>query len=250
MINLNTQIVDPTVFSILFERSAGSFNNNTAYHDCCEFLTSSAGQEAFTPVTTSVAMEVVSSSANDASAGTGTRTVSVIYLDADGYWSRTVVTMNGTTPVPLTGISASAIISMYATTGGTLLGSAGAITLRNVTTPTIIYEQIPVNTNRSQSGRFTVPRGYYAIFDNLHISAQGQPIEVKVRVTRDPFNGSTIDRYGSVTGMKLASGTTTDFPLKGIRLDAGQSLKISGITDATAGNPRIHGSIDLELIKI
>lgn len=39
-------------------------------------------------------------------------------------------------------------------------------------------------------------------------------------------------------------------PLTGIRLDAGQSLKMSGITDATGGNPRVHGSFDLELIKL
>src|SRR5213592_3904993 len=50
---------------------------------------------------TPTSMEIVSDSANDAAAGTGARTVAVVYLDAN-YASKTaVLTLNGLTPVAL-----------------------------------------------------------------------------------------------------------------------------------------------------
>lgn len=250
MIDLNTQRLDPTVFAMPFERSAGSFVSNSTYHDFCEFLTDAAGQETFTPVTTSDSLEVVSSSVNDTALGTGIRTVGIVYLDASGNWSEFTTALDGTTPVSLSGISASAIIAMYGKTGGSASFSTGTVNLRNVASPAIIYEQITPNSNRSQSGRFTCPRGYYVLLDDLHISVQGHPVEIKLRMTRSPFNGSNIDRYVIRTGMKLASGATASFPLTGMRLDAGQSLKISGIPDAVSGTPRVHGSLDMEMIKI
>lgn len=236
-------------FSMQFERSAGTFSNNTALHDYCEFLTSSANDVVFTPVTVNDALEVVSTSANDTSNGTNTRTVGVVYLDANGMWSQTIVTMNGTTPVPLTGITASAIICMSAYTGGTAQVSAGDINLRKVGTPTTIYEQIKAGGNQSQSGRITIPTGYYAILDDCHISVQGQPTETKVRLTRSKFDGATVDRYLFYATIKLVSGAAIFMPLQGIRLDQGQSLKISGAVDATTSNPRVHGSLDIQLIK-
>lgn len=248
MINLTGQTNGVTVFNLPFERSAGTFVNTTQSHDCCEFLTSADGQEFFTPVTTADSLEIVSTSANDVAAGTGTKTVGILYLDANGNWSEFTATMNGTTPVAV-GIQASAIISIYAKTGGSSLYSAGAIVLRKVGTTTI-YDQITANSNHSQSGRFTCPRGYYAVLIDLHVSVQGHPIEIKLRTTRSPFDGSTLERYSIKSNMKLSSGSTVSFPLGKVRLDAGQALRISGITDATAGSPRIHGVLDMELIKL
>lgn len=248
---MNLNSTPKNSFYITFERAAGTFINTTDYHDCCEFLTNSAGQQNFTQVTTSDSLEVVSTSANDSAAGTGTRTVGIIYLNALGEWSQTIVTLNGTTPVPLTGIQMSAVNSQYALTGGSSPVSAGTISLRNVNTPSIIYEQIVAGGNQSQSGRFTCPRGYYALLEHLNISVQGQPIEFKLRTTRNQFDGSSSnDRYLFKMGAKIAAGDSIEFDLHDMRLDAGQTVKVSGIADATAGNPRIHGTLALYLIKI
>ena len=238
---------DITAYSVVFERSAGTFQNTTEYHDCCEFLTTGT---SFTPVTVNDILQVVSSSANDAALGTGTRTVGITYLDESGILSQEIVTLNGTTPVSVN-IQASAIISMYALSGGSSPVSAGTINLRNTNTPSIIYEQISIGGNQSQSGRFTCPAGYFARLKCCTISVQGAAIEMKIRTTRNQFDGSfSGGRYLFKAGAKLAAGSSIDINLNNIRLDAGQTVKISGIADGAAATTRIHGSLQLDLIKI
>lgn len=236
-------------YPINFERARNTFINTTAYHDFCEFLTSAAGQEKFTPVTTSDSLELVSTSANDTSNGTGTRTVGIIYLNALGDWSEITITLNGLTPVPVP-IVASAINAMYAKTGGNLSVSAGDIFLRNSATPTTIYEQIASNGNMSQSGRFTVPNGYRLLVHNISVSAQGQAIEIKVRANNSPFDGSTLDRFLFKKSVKLAAGDSENLFFHNFSLNAGQTIKVSGIVDATSGTPRVFGTISTELIKL
>lgn len=233
-----------------FERLAGSFNNNTEYHDCCEFLTNAAGQQNFTPVTTSNLLEIISTSVNDTALGSGSRTIGILYLNAIGEWSQTIVTLNGTTPVPVN-IQASSIIAMYVLTGGTSLTSLGNITLRNTSNTSVIYEQIVAGGNRSQSGRITIPNGYYAKLTSLIVSCQNQNVEFKLRTTRNPFDGSnTGDRYLFCYNFKLTAGSNLTLNVPNIIFEAGHKIKVSAITDATANNPRIHGSFTLDLYKI
>jgi len=258
MIDLNANpITDPINANyslqycpVNFERAASTFIDTTTYHDCCEFLTNSAGQQFFTPVTTADALEVVSTSASDTAAGVGTRTVGIVYLDANGIWSEATVTLNGTTAVPLTGITASAINFMYAKTGGTTPTGVGVISLRKVGTPTLIYEQITANGNMSQSGRFTVPAGYIAKITSCTVSCQGQGIEFKLRSTSTPFNDSTAGRFLFKKNIKLPASGYVVLPFSNFYLTAGQQVKASALADATTGNPRIHGTFEVELIKL
>lgn len=246
MINLATQTPDRFPFRVIFERVTSTFANNSQLHDSCEFLTVS--QVAFTPVTVADSLEIVSTSADDTSAGIGTRTVEIVYLDAAGLWLNTIVTMNGTTPVSVP-ITASAIISMQATTGGTNEVSVGRIDLRNVATPTTIYEQIAAGGNKSQSGRFRCPTGYYAMITGYTLSVIGQACETKIRIKRSTFDGRNIDRYLFHTNVNLAANSTIAVN-ESIRFDAGQDMKISGQIAATTGSPRVYGTIQLELVKI
>jgi hypothetical protein len=239
----------PNLFvPILFERTRNTFINSTDYHDFCEFLTGSAGQQSYTPVTVSDSLEIVSNSANDTAAGTGTRTVGIAYLNAAGEWSEATVTMNGTTPVSVP-IAATAINFMHAKTGGSLQTSAGTINLRNVATPTILYEQIAAGGNMSQSGRFTVPAGYYAVVHDYIVSAQSQPVEVKIRALQNPFDQSANNRWLFKKGFKIAADNYIRGQFSNFYLAAGQSLKVSGIPDATQ-NGRVFGSLEIELVKL
>ena len=232
--------------SVCFERN-GTFVDTTNHQDLCEYLTNT--QATFTQVTTADAMELVSSSASDAAAGTNSRTVGVIYLNASGVWSQTIVTLNGTTAVPLTGIQATAIISMSVLSGGSNPVSAGNITLRKVGTPTTIYEQITAGGNQSKSGRFTCPAGYYALIQDLHLSAANQATEFAGRSTRNQFDGSTTanDRYLFKDSILIASGSQSDFGVYD-RIDAGQTYKISAIPANV--NARVYGSFVVKVIKL
>lgn len=73
---------------------------------------------------------IKSSSANDASAGTGARTVTIYYVDSTGATSTTeTVTLNGTTAVNLVNTNHCFIEKMVVATVGTGGTNAGAITL-------------------------------------------------------------------------------------------------------------------------
>ena len=107
-----------------------------------------------------VSMEVVSDNANDTAAGTGLRTVVVLYLDAT-YTAKTVVlTLNGTTPVALPE-TAVAINGVVRSTTGTFRGSnIGNISVRDVGGLGKTYAYIIAGEGISRSSLFTVPLGF------------------------------------------------------------------------------------------
>lgn len=76
-------------------------------------------------------LEVVSSSASDASAGTGTRTLKVIYYRSDQSGPyETTITMNGTTAVNLGDVLAQHVEHMESVTIGSNGTNVGTITIR------------------------------------------------------------------------------------------------------------------------
>jgi hypothetical protein len=86
---------------------------------------------AYTEPTTNSAMTIVSASANDTSAGTGARTVTVTYLDQTGAGPLTTTfTMNGTTPVTA-GVSNMCFIEkIVVATVGSTGSNVGILTLK------------------------------------------------------------------------------------------------------------------------
>ena len=86
----------------------------------------------YTEVTANAAMTLVSSSANDASAGTGARTVIVTYLDQTmaGPFT-TTITMNGTTAVTASVSNMCYIEKIQVATVGSTGSNAGILTLKS-----------------------------------------------------------------------------------------------------------------------
>src|SRR5216683_309441 len=117
--------------------------------------------------TSAVAVEVLSSSANDTAAGTGLRTVSVSGLDADYNPIAQIVTLNGTTPVALTQ-QYFRINGFIGLTVGSAASNVGDITIRTAFSQTIL-SRIPVGQGRAQQAIWTVPAG--RTFFAKHVSA-------------------------------------------------------------------------------
>ncbi len=106
--------------------------------------------------------EIVSDSASDAAAGTGARTVTVNSLDANYVQQSQSVTMNGLTPVALTGTHYRPRSIIVTAPAGTGLTNAGTITLR-VAGAGAIRDSIIPSVSVSKSTHITVPAGksYY-----------------------------------------------------------------------------------------
>lgn len=118
--------------------------------------------------TTPVSLEFVSSSANDTSAGTGARQITIVGLDANWAEQTVTLTTNGTTAVALTGTWLR-LYRWYVSQSGTYAtesaGShAGTLTIRvagaGATWSTIPITPFPVG--QSQIGIYTIPIGYTA----------------------------------------------------------------------------------------
>lgn len=89
---------------------------------------------AYTEQTTNAQRSLVSSSANDAAAGTGARTVLITYMDQTGAGPFTeTITLNGTTPVNTVSTTICFIEKMEVVTAGSTGSNVGIITLRAAT---------------------------------------------------------------------------------------------------------------------
>lgn len=110
-------------------------------------------------------MTVSSSSASDAAAGTGARTVFISGLDANYAEISETVTLNGQTAVNTVNsyLRLSTMTVITAGSGGTAVGTiyigTGAVTTG---VPAVIYNLIPVGYNTDAQCIWTVPAGYTA----------------------------------------------------------------------------------------
>lgn len=110
---------------------------------------------------------LVSSSANDAAAGTGARTVQVDYLDENYAEQSEIVTLNGTTAVTMTADDVIRVNDMTVLTAGSGGVTAGNLSLK-ISSDTIAY--IAAGNNCSRQGVFTVPAGKRLVIDGFKVA--------------------------------------------------------------------------------
>lgn len=109
--------------------------------------------------TTPVAMEVVSSSADDTSAGTGCRTIVLQYLTTGYAQAVAVITMNGLTPVAVPSNVLRVNQVTAASVGTTRTSNVGNISVRDAGGLGKTYAYIAAGVGLSKSSLFTVPVG-------------------------------------------------------------------------------------------
>lgn len=230
------------VFNIMGRRTA--WVNTTDYHDIVEFGGSST---IITEMTGAENLEVVSSSASDAAAGTGARTIKICYIDNAGVMQVSApVTLNGVTPVAL-GFTALAIQWMEVFTGGTNQVAVGTITLRQVTT-LVPFEQITAGGNKSMSGRFMVPVNYQLFIDQWSMEAVAQTMDSRLRATTESFSRATGTRYLFQDNAFLSAGVGSELMVPWLKFDELAKVKVSAIPGSTQQNPRASTSFHAVLI--
>lgn len=126
-------------------------------------------QDAWTFLTTASTMELLSSSANDAAAGTGCRSALVEGLDTNFAKISEVAVPNGVSTVALT-LTYKIINNVTCITTGSGFVNAGNITVR-VTGAGSQQGYINAGAGTSRHGRLTVPAGYTFVIKNIFILA-------------------------------------------------------------------------------
>jgi hypothetical protein len=136
---------------------------------------------------------IVSTSANDAAAGSGVRQIEIHYLDATGNEQMETVTMNGTTPVNSATTNIRFIQYIHASSVGSFGASAaGDITIYKVANPATVYSMIHSGQSVSLSSHRMVPFGK-TLYLNYVAASSTSSKAVSVRLT------ATCDDYGMLT---------------------------------------------------
>jgi hypothetical protein len=139
------------------------FGNNADINGSLETIWSHGGIYSY-PSSATI-MTVSSSSADDASAGTGARTVAVYGLDADYNEINEIVSLNGQTAVNTTR-SYLRVFRAFVVAAGSGATAAGTIYIGTGTVtagvPANVYAEIALGENQTTMAVWTVPAGYTA----------------------------------------------------------------------------------------
>lgn len=193
------------------------------------------------PAAAGVQMSVVSTSAADAAAGTGIRTVELHYLDANLDSQAEIVTLNGVTPVLTVATNIRFIQCFHAVTVGSGLKAAGIITAANGGTT---YSQINTGALRCSSSARMVPRAKRCLLMGAAGSASSSTADasVSIQIVASELDGDQYNvplllfPYGSIGTQNSGMGLLFPIPFS---FQAGTVVAMSGTTDKAA---TIHGS--------
>ena len=145
--------------------------------------------------TSSFTVSVVSTSANDTSAGSGTRQITVVGVKSDLTRGIEVIIMNGLTPV--VGVTSWVRINFCLDTAqgtyydGSALGvgsNNGDITISGGGT---VQDVIPALSGRSASSHYTIELGRYGLLDTLRLSVDAKKassFKIKIREEIDTIS--------------------------------------------------------------
>ncbi len=179
-----------------------------------------------TPADAGEQMYVVSSSANDTSAGSGVRTIQVNYLDATGNEQTTTVIMNGTTGVRIDPTNARFINDMYTLTVGSNGVAAGDITIYKTGETSTIYNMIALGGNKPLVPHRMVPYGKQLRLVAWHGGCAAAD-EVSIRIRSTDMNGVLIPGVFCFKGSAfLYRGVTGQLDL-GMTVPALSIVKVS-----------------------
>lgn len=200
-------------------------------------------------VTSNSTLDIISSSANDILAGTGVRSVNVVYINNAGNLIETSVVMNGTTlsTSVLTGVQQ--VLWMEAFEVGSGGVAAGNIRLR-INGGSVEVEQITAGSNKSRSAIFQVPNNYTAYIANWRVSAVNNDQDVRLTATVN-----TLDRSINATAYHYVSEkyatANSNIPPQDIwlKLPSLSRIKARTMSGGTAATVRCNVNLLIILIE-
>jgi hypothetical protein len=128
------------------------------------------GSNAYPWPTAAATLSVVSASANDASGGTGARTVEIQGLDSSWNLLTETITMNGLTPVVTTG-SFLRVFRARVVTAGSLKSNAAQITMSSGGTTLAYITYDTIGMGQTLMAVYTIPNGKTGYIVNLNVSS-------------------------------------------------------------------------------
>jgi len=192
-------------------------------------------------------LDVVSTSTDDAAAGTGARTITIEGLDANFLEIVEIVTMNGTTPVP-TVAAFLRVNKAFVSTAGSTKSNVGTLTADNTTSSNVLINMRPTD-GISMSSIFTVPAGKRLLVTSFFasIGSTAAATATAQLIAFDEVGGAEFVVH---TGSMQVSGSThiTGFFTPAEMFEGKTSLRLKLL--ATANNTDVIGGYDGYLVTV
>jgi hypothetical protein len=219
-------VADARLFGAYGRRTTSGAETNVVWPD---------GAYAFPPAA-GVQLSIASTSANDAAAGTGLRTVELHYLDANLDEQYETITLNGLTPVLTVATNIRFAQCVHRVTSGTGKVAAGTI---SASVGAQIYTQISTGAVRCSSSVRMVPRGMRLL---IYALEGGSVSGTAAAQTVIEFATPSFDGHNYITDsvfIPLASAAVQDaslaLPLEGpMAFTEGQACGMTFTTDKAA----------------
>jgi len=176
---------------------------------------------------TAATVDVASTNANDASGGTGLRTLTLQGLDSSGNAQTETITLNGQTEVTSanTYTAVNGFVGLTAGSGNT---SEGNIWVGNGTftagVPATKYFVGEANHNHGLSAYYTVPTGKTLFVKQATITVVGSNKEIEITIETSTDNGNVWIIEDEISG---TSGTSFNFPIISMHsITAGNHIRV------------------------
>lgn len=180
-----------------------------------------------------------SSSANDTSAGTGARTISVTGVDTSYAAFTETLTMNGQTSVTFTTTNILGINNVTVLTAGSGGSNAGVIRCGTGTNtagvPAVVEAHVAVGLNQQQSFIYTVPANYTLICDGLSVANKHTTAANAYDFALDTIVNGGVRVRKQLGYMETGGGNPSFFPFK-IKFAEKTQLQLQ-VLAATATDP-------------
>ena len=124
-------------------------------------------------------LDIFSSSASDAAAGVGMRTIRLEGLDANGYYQTEDMTLNGTTAVTTTA-TWTRMSRAFGLTGGSSQENVGTITIRHTTTTANVFGSLPPTYGQTAIAAYTIPMGKKGLLTKVYGVARSTNTTVRI----------------------------------------------------------------------
>jgi len=174
-----------------------------------EDVSAVGGDNDYLTGATGVQLVFRSSNAQDAAAGTGARTVKVVYLDENWDFDYEIVTLAGLTPVATTATDILRVCDLHVMTVGTGGSPAGTVILTEVGGVTKRYLILRPGDNHSRCGYFYVPRNSALFISGVNTGtdvADTNLLQVRLnREIRDTSTTDPVEEYYNISSFKTAS---------------------------------------------
>jgi hypothetical protein len=221
-------------------------NSDVSSGSVPEWITGAGGVYTGFPTGSAETLQVISSSVNDAAAGSGARTVTIFGLDANYNAISETVTLNGTTGVTTVNQFTRAHSASVITSGSSNTAfNDGTITIRHSTTTANVFVTIQPGRNQSNDAVYTVPAGSRGIKLNLRVEVNRSQTAVVSGFVwvrefgqspryRRPFTASNTSSYFEEPYGGLVYGPKTDIGIV--------------VTACSANNVAIQAGFDIVII--